>query len=90
MVRATLRKKIVIVGDGACGKTSLLIVYQNGKFPEVMIYTCKKKKNDTHVCLMFRNIYLQYLKITFREWIWTISQWNWLCGTLQDKKIMID
>lgn len=30
-----LRKKIVIIGDGACGKTSLLIVYQKGKFPEV-------------------------------------------------------
>ncbi|KAI7886246.1 hypothetical protein K492DRAFT_203340 [Lichtheimia hyalospora FSU 10163] len=29
-----LRKKIVIIGDGACGKTSLLIVYQKGKFPE--------------------------------------------------------
>ncbi|KAI8085757.1 small GTPase superfamily [Gilbertella persicaria] len=34
MGRTTLRKKIVIVGDGTCGKTSLLIVYQNGKFPE--------------------------------------------------------
>lgn len=36
-----LRKKIVIIGDGACGKTSLLIVYQKGKFPEVnaiMVY----------------------------------------------------
>ncbi|KAI9491418.1 small GTPase superfamily [Zychaea mexicana] len=29
-----LRKKIVIVGDGSTGKTSLLIVYQKGKFPE--------------------------------------------------------
>ncbi|CAO3649332.1 unnamed protein product [Mucor fragilis] len=39
MVRTTLRKKIVIVGDGACGKTSLLIVYQNGKFPEKYLPT---------------------------------------------------
>lgn len=27
--------KIVIVGDGGCGKTSLLMVYANGDFPEV-------------------------------------------------------
>jgi len=26
-------KKIVIIGDGACGKTSLLMVYTGGKFP---------------------------------------------------------
>ncbi|KAI9470910.1 MAG: small GTPase superfamily [Benjaminiella poitrasii] len=39
MVRNTTRKKVVIVGDGACGKTSLLIVYQNGKFPEKYLPT---------------------------------------------------
>ncbi|KAI9299283.1 small GTPase superfamily, partial [Cunninghamella echinulata] len=27
------RKKLVVVGDGHCGKTSLLVVYQNGEFP---------------------------------------------------------
>lgn len=27
--------KIVIVGDGGCGKTSLLMVYSQGSFPEV-------------------------------------------------------
>ena len=27
--------KIVIVGDGGCGKTSLLMVYAKGNFPEV-------------------------------------------------------
>ena len=26
-------KKLVIIGDGACGKTSLLMVYTGGKFP---------------------------------------------------------
>ncbi|ODQ64273.1 hypothetical protein NADFUDRAFT_47520 [Nadsonia fulvescens var. elongata DSM 6958] len=36
---ADLRKKLVIVGDGACGKTCLLIVYSEGRFPEVYVPT---------------------------------------------------
>ncbi|KAF9412216.1 GTP-binding protein Rho1, partial [Podila epigama] len=28
-----IRRKLVIVGDGACGKTSLLIVFSRGVFP---------------------------------------------------------
>jgi len=30
-----IRKKLVIVGD-TCGKTSLLMVFRTGKFPEVI------------------------------------------------------
>lgn len=30
-----IKRKIVIVGDGACGKTSLLSRFSRGKFPEV-------------------------------------------------------
>jgi Ras family protein A len=33
------RKKLVIVGDGACGKTCLLIVFSKGTFPEVYVPT---------------------------------------------------
>ena len=32
-------KKIVIVGDGACGKTCLMLVYEKGEFPEGYIPT---------------------------------------------------
>jgi GTPase SAR1 family protein len=30
---AAIRKKLVIVGDGACGKTCLLIVFSKDQFP---------------------------------------------------------
>ncbi|KAL1927775.1 hypothetical protein VTP01DRAFT_3596 [Rhizomucor pusillus] len=33
------RKKLVVVGDGGCGKTSLLVVYQKGAFPERYVPT---------------------------------------------------
>ena len=33
------RKKLVVVGDGACGKTCLLVVFSNDKFPEGYIPT---------------------------------------------------
>ncbi|KAJ3127011.1 GTP-binding protein Rho1 [Nowakowskiella sp. JEL0407] len=36
---AETRRKLVIVGDGACGKTCLLIVFSQGQFPEVYIPT---------------------------------------------------
>eukprot|EP01135_Chromosphaera_perkinsii_P012308 Nk52_evm1s2634 gene=Nk52_evmTU1s2634 len=34
-----IRKKLVIVGDGACGKTCLLIVFSKDEFPEVYVPT---------------------------------------------------
>ena len=34
-----IRKKLVVVGDGACGKTSLLIVLSKDEFPEIYVPT---------------------------------------------------
>lgn len=34
MSEHAVRRKLVIIGDGACGKTSLLYVFTLGKFPE--------------------------------------------------------
>uniref|UniRef100_A0A8C9QL83 Uncharacterized protein n=1 Tax=Spermophilus dauricus TaxID=99837 RepID=A0A8C9QL83_SPEDA len=36
---AAIKKKLVIVGDGACGKTCLLIVFSKDQFPEVYFPT---------------------------------------------------
>eukprot|EP00039_Didymoeca_costata_P028176 m.20243 g.20243 ORF g.20243 m.20243 type:complete len:183 (+) comp6786_c0_seq1:191-739(+) len=35
----TLERKLVVIGDGACGKTCLLIVKAEGKFPEDYVPT---------------------------------------------------
>ncbi|XP_051007550.1 transforming protein RhoA-like [Acomys russatus] len=36
---AAVRKKLVVVGDGACGKTCLLIVFSKDQFPGVYVDT---------------------------------------------------
>lgn len=36
---AGIRRKLVIVGDGACGKTCLLVVFSQDKFPELYVPT---------------------------------------------------
>lgn len=39
MTRGVARKKLVVVGDGGCGKTSLLVVYQKKAFPQRYVPT---------------------------------------------------
>lgn len=43
-----IKRKIVIVGDGACGKTSLLSRFSRGKFPQV---------RGTNIIFLSFNIY---------------------------------
>lgn len=39
MTSNPIRRKLVVVGDGACGKTCLLIVFSKDQFPEVYVPT---------------------------------------------------
>ncbi|XP_020025298.1 transforming protein RhoA-like isoform X3 [Castor canadensis] len=39
---AAIRKKLVIVGDGACGKTCLLTAFSKDQFPKVYVSTVFK------------------------------------------------
>ena len=61
---AAIRKKLVIVGDGACGKTCLLIVFSKDQFPEVYVptvfenYVADIEVDGKQVCIfnMFYNL----------------------------------
>lgn len=37
--RGSIRRKLVVIGDGACGKTSLLLAYRNGRFSDSYVPT---------------------------------------------------
>lgn len=82
-------KKFVVVGDGGCGKTCLLISYSQGYFPEVNAST-----STTHYSHLIpsRNMFLPSSKTTLhiRFMLRQARPLNLLSGIRQGKKSTID
>ena len=68
---AAIRKKLVIVGDGACGKTCLLIVFSKDQFPEVYVptvfenYVADIEVDGKQVCMLalWHNVTLSHILV---------------------------
>lgn len=73
----TIRKKLVIVGDGACGKTCLLIVFSKDQFPEVYVptvfenYVADIEVDGKQVSLCLFKVILLFTTTTPFKFIWS-------------------
>jgi len=89
---AAIRKKLVIVGDGACGKTCLLIVFSKDQFPDVYVPTVFENY-VADIEIDAKQVYIRYcnpgLKTLFLPNGTGNSRWNWPCGTLLARKTTI-
>lgn len=89
---ASIRKKLVIVGDGACGKTCLLIVFSKDQFPEVYVptvfenYVADIEVDTKQVCAFDSPMCFCVTPMS----IDVNCRWNWRFGTLLVKKITTD
>ena len=76
---AAIRKKLVIVGDGACGKTCLLIVFSKDQFPEVYVptvfenYVADIEVDGKQVCRVNRkglNSFYRFVTFVLHSFFW--------------------
>jgi len=76
---AAIRKKLVIVGDGACGKTCLLIVFSKDQFPEVYVPTVFENY-VADIEVDGKQVRIQYFKKIISLWnlLTYIVRENWL------------
>jgi GTPase SAR1 family protein len=74
---AAIRKKLVIVGDGACGKTCLLIVFSKDQFPEVYVPTVFENY-VADIEVDSKQVILLFLAITSLALVTEWSRCKWL------------
>jgi small GTP-binding protein len=96
---AAIRKKLVIVGDGACGKTCLLIVFSKDQFPEVYVPTVFENyvadievdgKQVSHSCEFDQQQSDDWMIANHYNCLFLHSRLNSPCGILLVKRTMID
>jgi Ras homolog gene family, member A len=58
---STIRKKLVIVGDGACGKTCLLIVFSKDQFPDVYVSSLDNMKSMIKIKFKVPTVFENYV-----------------------------
>lgn len=83
-------RKLVIIGDGACGKTSLLSVFTLGYFPTVGSSTTALRVDNIVAHGLNRDMSPPSSRTTLRTVASTANQSNWLYGIRQAKKTTND